>query len=150
MVLGMAADVLASPYFVALGVPLLLIVVGAVARKLVRGTAWIPQDFYLGIDLGLAALSAGLIHMYDIVEQMKVGAGTTPAGLPVEQALLHAAGFLVLSIVAMLIVMAVHQDSEKRPRRRFRQFLWLGVVSNVVSGGLLTLFILTVKGVPAP
>jgi hypothetical protein len=143
------ADVLSSPYFVAAGVPLLLVLVGAVARKLVRGTAWIRQDFYLGIDLALAALSAGLIYLYDVLQLMKSGTAG-PGSLPPELQLLRAASFIALSILILLVVMAFHQDHERKPRRPLKQFLLLGIVSNFVSGGLLAVFIFLVKGVPAP
>jgi hypothetical protein len=140
-------DVLANRYFVAVGVPLLLILMGAIARKLVRGTRWVRQDFYLGIDLALAALSSGLIYLYEIVQLMRQG--PPPPGSPgYEHALLAATGFIIVSLVALMLMLGLHQDEERAGLKPIRQFLSLGVLGNAASGGLLAMFILLVKGVP--
>jgi hypothetical protein len=142
------SDLLASPYFAALGVPLLLVLVGAAARKLVRGTPWVQRDFYLGIDLALAAFASGLIYIYDVVQLME----RDGAHLPSEyaDALLAGMSFIVVSMVTFVLMLGLDQDEDRTSFRGVRQFFWLGIVGNATAGGLLTVFILLVKGVAAP
>lgn len=144
------SDLLASPYFAALGVPLLLVLVGAAARKLVRGTPWVRRDFYLGIDLALAAFASGLIYIYDVVQLMEREPLTLHSPSAYTYALLVGMGFIIVSTVVLLWVLALHQDEAQKGLRPVRQFLWLGVVGNMTSGGLLAMFILLVKGVTLP
>jgi hypothetical protein len=64
-------------YFIAVGIPFLLILLGAIARKLIRSTAWIRDDFFLGVDLSLAGISSGLIYISDLLTTKKASIGCT-------------------------------------------------------------------------
>jgi len=147
MTRNVVTDLLASPYFAGIGMPLLLVLLGAVAKKLVRGTGWIRQDFFLGIDLALAALSSGLIYLYELLRRM----GRDPAGTQdgYEYALLSAMGFIIVAILVLFLTLTLHRDEERNGARPVRQFLLPGVVSNLSAGGLLTIFVVLVKGVTA-
>jgi hypothetical protein len=54
-------------YVIALVIPIAVLFCGAIARKLVRGTTWKRKDFYLGVELTLAALSSGLLYFFELV-----------------------------------------------------------------------------------
>lgn len=56
---------LTNQYFVAVGVPFMFLLLGAICRKLVRGSAWKREDFYLGIDPSLTGISSGVIYIFE-------------------------------------------------------------------------------------
>ncbi|HWK88624.1 MAG TPA: hypothetical protein VNP72_01465 [Longimicrobium sp.] len=139
-------EFLTNRYFVALGVPVLLIATGAIAKKIVRGPGWVRQDFFLGVDLALAGFSAALIHVYEVIGRWSAKVEMGGLG-EARQELIAAMSFLASCMLAFMLVVALHQDQEQKPKTRTRQFLWLGVFTNGFAGGLLTGFILFIKGV---
>lgn len=58
---------LTNRYFIALGIPFILLLLGAMSRKLIRAQPWRREDFYLGVDLALAGISSGLIYISDVL-----------------------------------------------------------------------------------
>lgn len=122
------------PIFVGLGIPLIFLIAGAIGKKLVRGAGWRLEDFFLGTELTLAAMSASLIHIFDLLE--------TAAGSP-KTAL--AAGHVAISFCLFLIVLSLHQDFSVHTNRR-NQLFWLAGVSNLIGFALMFLFVLLVKG----
>jgi hypothetical protein len=54
---------LGDPLIAAILIPLVMLLTGACARKLIRGPGWKRHDFYLGVEFSLAALSAGLANL---------------------------------------------------------------------------------------
>lgn len=129
-----------------------LILLGAIARKLIRSTPWVRDDFFLGVDLSLAGISSGLIYISDLLSLKKVAAGCTTVGcrsllsntdLQIERD----AGFLVVALLMFLLVLALHQDDPGKTGNPRRQVLILGVLGNVIGVALLSGFILLVKGV---
>ncbi|HEY0023795.1 MAG TPA: hypothetical protein VGB24_12820 [Longimicrobium sp.] len=144
----MFVEILLHAYFVALGVPVILIGVGALAKKLIRGTSWIRQDFFLGVDLALASLSSGLIYLYQVLESARNAHGVQPPNAAsADQKLLLGVSYVVVALFALLVVMSAHQDQERNTTNPMKQIIWLGVISNLVGGGLLAAFILLVQGV---
>jgi hypothetical protein len=130
-----------NPYFIALGIPIVLMICGAFARKLVRGSQWISSDFYLGIELALSAMASALVYLFDLAKP-------EASRLPAFQAKISATGgYLSLCFFLLLWVMSVHQDWEKRTQNALGQRVWLGGVANVVGALLLATFVLLVKGV---
>jgi dipeptide/tripeptide permease len=140
------ADVLANRYFIALIIPLALLLIGAVAKKLVRGTAWVRSDFWLGMDLALAGMSAGFIYLYELVRASS-GAPPVQQSSTLVNKLLVDTGFLVVSCLGLLWVLALHQDHERNTGRPAAQFWLLAVVGNGVGALILVVFIVVVKGV---
>jgi len=143
---------LTNQYFVAVGVPFILLLLGAVSRKLVRGHAWQRSDFYLGIDLSLAGISSGLIYISELLSTKANEAGClTPACIgfreSVDHKLLADAGYIVIALVCFLLVLALHQDYERNTSNLKSQLIFLGILSNLVGTGMLASFILFVKGV---
>jgi hypothetical protein len=139
-------------YFVAVGIPLLLILLGAIARKLIRATPWLRDDFFLGVDLAIAAISSGLIYTSDLLAAKQAASGcSTDACRSVlataDERLVRNSSFLVIALILFLLILAMHQDDGRLTGNLRRQTLVLGVASNLIGVGLLALFILAVKGV---
>jgi hypothetical protein len=55
--------------------------------------------------------------------------------------------FLSVCFFILLWVLSTHQDWGKRSDNLSGQKLWLGVISNLIGAGLMTAFVLFVKGV---
>ncbi|HEX6747053.1 MAG TPA: hypothetical protein VF092_07115 [Longimicrobium sp.] len=142
----------ANRYFIAVGIPFLLILLGAISRKLIRSTAWEREDFFLGVDLSIAGISSGLIFISELVSKKAESIGCATAACrsfvaSVDQKLLHDAGFLVVALIVFLLVLTIHQDQWRKTGNPRSKLLVLGVFGNVIGVLLLVWFILEVKGV---
>lgn len=134
---------LTNQYLIALGIPTILILSGAFAKKLVRGSDWQRSDFYLGVELSLAAMASALVYVFDLAKLTS----SPPAGSAgVPEKLAATATFLALCFFLLLWVLSTHQDWERRSQNPRGQLIWLGVLANVVGAGLLAAFVLLVKG----
>lgn len=129
-----------NSYLIALGIPIILILSGAVAKKLVRGSGWCMKDFYLGVETSLAALGAALIHFFDLNKQQLNGA-------ELRDQMTATASFLAISFFLLLWVLSTHQDWEARTQNGVGQFIWLSGVSNIIGILLFGSFVMLVKGV---
>jgi hypothetical protein len=139
-------------YFIAVGIPFLLIFLGAVARKLIRATPFIPDDFYLGVDLSIAGISAGLIYTSELLTAKADAAGCATSACRMliahaDDRLLRDSTFLSVALFLFLLILAFHQDKGGNAGTPRRRMLMLGVVSNVIGVVLLACFILLVKGI---
>jgi hypothetical protein len=139
-------------YVIAVGIPFLLILLGAIARKLIRATPFISDDFYLGVDLSIAGISAGLIYTSELLTAKADAAGcaTTACQTLIAHAddrLLRDSTFLSGALFLFLLILAFHQDKGEKALNPRRRMLMLGVVSNMIGVLLLTCFILLVKGI---
>jgi hypothetical protein len=104
------------------------------------------SNFYLGIDIALAALANGIVNILDEVHVNEQFA--TPTAEFVNQ-MYYTSVFLVCALGALLVTMTLHQKFEvadvsgvplTRQQRVWRG-LWLGVISNTLGGALLAVFI---------
>jgi len=134
---------LTNPYLVALVIPLLLMLCSALAKKLVRGTAWKMGDFFLGVELSLAALGSAMVYFYDLQKLQSAADG----GAAVANKIGATASFLAVCVFLLLWVLSNHQDWETRSTNPKGQFWMLGVVSNLVGIALFAGFVLLVKGI---
>ena len=132
-----------NKYIYAIGIPILLICCGAVARKLVRGSNWQFDDFYLGVELALAAMASALVYLYDLSKIKRISAEVTN----ISDKLSATAVFLALCFFLLLWILSTHQDWEKRSQNRGGQFLMLGIIANLIGVGLIAIFVLLIKGV---
>lgn len=132
---------LSNPYITALVVPIVLILCSAVAKKLVRGSGWQRSDFFLGVELSLAAMAAGLVNFLDLTKPALTGAAPLSPQKTTETAV-----FVAICFFLLLWVLSTHQDWERKPQSPKGQVIWLGVISNLVGAGLMIAFILYVKG----
>ena len=135
---------LTNPYLIALGIPVILLFCGALARKLVRGSKWQRSDFFLGVELSLAAMASALVYVFDLAKLTQSQA-VTSASIP--QKIAATASFLALCFFLLLWILSTHQDWEKRSQNPNGQLIWLGLIANLVGAGLLAAFVLFVKGV---
>ena len=105
-------------YIVAVFIPLLLLFCGAIAKKLVRGTTWERKDFFLGVELTLAAMSPGLLYFFDLVKITANGVSGSPAPNKVAVTAI----FVILCFGLLFWVLSTHQDWEKLPATTKGQF----------------------------
>lgn len=114
-----------------------------VRAKLVRRTAWERHDFFLGIQLTLAALSSAFIQMFDLAKQKQAvqSASAGASGLTT-------AAFTAITLFLFLLVLSTHQDWDQAADKDKKKQIWqLGILCNFIGAGLLASFILWVKGV---
>src|SRR5205807_678871 len=91
-----------------------LLLCGAIAKKLVRGTGWEKKDFFLGVELTLAAMSSGMLYIFELVQPPP---STTQAALDPNK-ILYTGLFLVVCFFLLLWVLSTHQDWERRTGER--------------------------------
>ena len=135
---------LTNPYLIAIGIPLILLFCGALAKKLVRGSKWQRSDFFLGVELSLAAMASALVYVFDLA---KLTQSQAVASASIPQKIAATASFLALCFFLLLWILSTHQDWEKRSQNPIGQVVWLGLVVNFIGAGLLAAFVLFVKGV---
>jgi len=129
----------------ALLIPLTVLLVGALGKKLVRGAGrWRRQDFYVGIQLSLAAMASGFAYLADLFDRSPI---------PRDQSL-TTLGFVLVALLLFMVVVAIHQDwedatesvGEDTRSNPKHQFWWLGFGANAVGITLLASFVLLIKG----
>jgi len=134
---------LTNTYLVALGIPLILLLCGAIARKLVRGNGWMKSDFFLGVELALAALGSAMVYYYDL-QKLGAAARGDPA---VADKIGATTSFLAIAFFLLLWVLSTHQDWHARTQNPRGQLIWLGFISNFIGIALFAAFVMLVKGV---
>ncbi len=140
----MMMRLLTNLYLIAVGIPLVLILCGAFAKKLVRGSNWQRSDFFFGVELSLAAIASALVYIFDLT---KLSLSQVSIATSIPQKIASTALFLTLCFFLLLWILTSHQDWEQRNHNPRGQLIWLGVIANLVGAGLLVMFVLLVKGV---
>lgn len=140
----MLVALLTNPYFIAIGIPIILLACGAFAKKLVRGSPWERFDFFLGVEFTLATMSSALIYVFDLV---KLGLNSPSVSNTLMSKFAATAAFIALTFFLLLCVLATHQDWQLRNNNPNGQIFWLGVFANLIGAGLLATFVLLVKGI---
>lgn len=134
---------LTNSYLIAVIIPMLLILCGALAKKLVRGSTWKRSDFFLGVELSLASLGSAMVYFYDLTRI----SGSVTSAEPLIGKVGATATFVAVSFFLLLVVLATHQDWEQRTTNPRGQYLMLGAFCNGIGILLFSSFILLVKGV---
>lgn len=135
---------LTNPFATALVVPLLFIACGAFAKKLARGSGWQRSDFFLGVELCLAAMAVALIYGLELA---KLPVNQPDTATSVTQKAASTAAYLALCFFILLWILTIHQDWVKRTQNPRMQFVLLVIVTNLVGAGLLAAFVVFVIGV---
>lgn len=135
---------LTNTYLIALGIPIILILCGAFAKKLVRGSNWKRSDFFLGVELSLAAMASALVYIFDIA---KLTSSQNVSASEITKKIATNASFLALCFFMLLWVLSTHQDWEKRSQNPRGQLVWLCLITNLAGAVLIATFVLLVKGV---
>jgi hypothetical protein len=133
------SELLRDKYVIAVVIPLILVAVGAVVRKLSEGNPWKLDYFYLGPELTLSSLGTSMLSLYDLVkdESIEVDQGKINTNI----------SFMVIGLLLLLVVTSIHQDYEGQTQNRHGQRVWLGGVSNAIGFLFFVAFIVFVKGV---
>lgn len=137
-------NMLTNSYLIALGIPLILVFCGALAKKLVRGTFWQASDFFLGVELALASLGSALIHFFDLQRQTATQSVTSAS---LGNSVAATASYVAIAFFLLLWILSTHQDWVSRTQNQKGQLIWLGGVSNIIGVVLFAAFIMLVKGV---
>lgn len=119
---------------VVLAFPTMIALAGALGRKLIRGTDFRKSDFFIGQDLALGAISAGLVNLLEVAQD-----SASIASLPVS--LFFTAAYIAFTFFMFIVILTLHQVWEKRENQPRRQILSLGIASNAVGLSLLVLFL---------
>lgn len=128
-------------FVLGIGVPLVLLLTGALTKKLVRATPFKKSDFFLGIEFTLGALTSALTYCCEITKESFTGNNSD------QLAKIAAIGaFLVFNLILLLIVLGIHQEWEKPGVNSRSQFIHLGLFSNFLGTILILAFILLIKG----
>ena len=134
---------LTSPYLIALGIPLLLLICSALARKIVRGAGWKRTDFFLGVELALASLGSAMVYFNDLQRIPVINKGVDITSTKI----IATASFLAICFFLLLFILSTHQDWESRQQNVKGQILWLGIICNSIGISLFAAFVILVKGV---
>jgi hypothetical protein len=141
----MVADILLNRYVISVGIPLLLLWSGALAKKLVRagtgGRGWRRQDLFMGVELTLSALSLTLLYMVEIVRALQ--------SYPVEDLqdlLLTGLAYTVFVFFILYLFISWHQDWEHQDHDRAGQVVRLVFITNGVGTVLVAAAIILLGG----
>ena len=135
-------NILTNSYVIAVIIPLVLLLCGALAKKIVRGGGWRRSDFFLGVELSLAALGAAMVYGYDL-QKITIKTGDGFDGLKLASTFT----FIAICFFILLWILSTHQDWESRVGDIKLQMFWLGFVCNFVGVFLFAGFVILVKGV---
>ena len=145
-----------------MSVPIVIILAGGLAKKLSRGAGWSPRDFYVGTESCLAAISTGLVNLFETARVLKArthmdalgGVASVPTWNVNPEAvgdkLATLGGLLVLAFVLFLFLLCLGQG--KRVDGVTTKEIWVEfVLANLIGLGLLASVILiaqTVESMP--
>ena len=132
-----------NPIFIAIGIPFIFLIAGAFAKKIVRGSGWRTSDFFLGIESTLSAMTAALIFIYDLARSIQLAPSKIDK---INGQLLSTTSFIAVSFFLLLFVIATHQNWEFSNDKPRTKFILLGLVCNIIGSGLITVFVLIIKG----
>ncbi|NES05844.1 MAG: hypothetical protein F6K22_25355 [Okeania sp. SIO2F4] len=119
-----------SLLFNALLIPLVVILIGSIAKKLARGSGWQRQDFFWGIELTLSSISGGLTLLFE-------------SNIDAPNNYRNTGIFLLLSLILFVLILSFHQDYQNTTPKK--EYLWLIGFSNIIGIGLMTIFVFAIK-----
>jgi len=132
-----------NPIFIAIGIPIIFLIAGGFAKKIVRGSNWEFSDFYLGVESTLSSMTAALIFIFELAKTPKSSSEITTE---ISNQLISTTSFIAIAFFLLLFVIATHQSWEFRNDKPRAKFWLLGIVCNFIGSGLMTLFVLMIKG----
>jgi hypothetical protein len=112
------------------------------AVKSIVQKEWLWSNFYLGIDIALAALANGIVNIVDGVHQTD-SLPTMPYEFGTH--MYYTSMCILAAVGALFGAMALHQRFDATPddsgNLRLRRGIWLGIVGNLIGGSVLAMFI---------
>jgi hypothetical protein len=120
----------------ALIIPVVFLGIAGVVKSLIKSQfTW--GNFYLGVDLSLAALANGLINIINTLHEYE----NISLGHDGQDRILYALCCIFFSIVALFSTMLIHQNFEnlvwEPERHKLRRGLLMGVLCNLLGGTAL-------------
>jgi hypothetical protein len=130
-------------------IPILFSLIAAFGKKLARvSTGWLLEDFYLGPDLCLAAISVGLLKIFDLLRHLPVPEAQL-ANFEYEVGM--ATLLIVVSFLLFIFVVCEHRECDipaneraARPAPRFARTR-LFVICNFIGLAALSGFVVLIK-----
>jgi hypothetical protein len=123
-------------------IPVVLLFLGALGKKLARlETGWLAEDFYLGADLCLAAVSAGLLKIFDLLRHLPVPEEKL---VSFESEVGLSALLIVFTFFMFMYVLSEHRECMGANPRRFARTRLL-VLCNGLGFACLTAFMYLIK-----
>lgn len=135
--------ILSNSYVIAIIIPLILIFCGAIAKKIVRGDRWRSSDFFLGVELSLTTFASTLLYLYDLQEINRLSSFSSQI---ISPKLTTTITFLIINFFIFLWILSIHQDWIERTHNPYKQFIWLGIITNSIGITLFIFFVIFVKG----
>lgn len=127
-----------QPIAIAFGVPVMIVFVAAIGRKLARKTAWELRDFCLGVHLCLATFSANLLFIFELLRSK------TPVD---PNQTITALLSLVVVFAIYIWLLALYQDWDNDEADLQGRIIRLVIISNLAGIGLFAAFVFQVKGI---
>jgi hypothetical protein len=135
-------------YFV---IPSLFLFLGAISKRIIRASVSRWDDWFLGVELILTALSTGMMHALDLGFKLK-----RHGKIRNDLDFLNVTLFIIITFVLFLFIVIVHQRWESIPstalalraksKRERGKIFWLAGVSNTIGYMLFTTYIFLIKG----
>jgi hypothetical protein len=119
-------------YAVGIIVPLVIVAIGVLGKKVARGPGWEYADFYLGNELTLAGVSGTLVNFFDLLKPEQ------PFGMLQRKLVGANITIAILGLVLYYVALSLRQDyGPESGKSENKQLFFLLVVSNAI--GLATL-----------
>jgi hypothetical protein len=127
--------------FLGLMIPAAFFAFAGLIKSLVKAS-WTWGNFYLGIDIALAAMANGIVNVVDLVHQAEGHAFTQEFAAELTNTVIC----IVVAFAALLLTMGLHQKFDvpgqsENGNRRIARGILLGVVGNLAGVCVLGLFI---------
>ncbi len=124
-------------------IPFVLLFVGTLARRLARRGKGDPRkDWFLGQELALTAIIAGVTQLLDKIVAIQPNVPMAAADV---RALQDTGVFTAIAFILLFPVMSLHQEWDERDNSPGRQKIYLGIVSNGLGIILMAYFLLWVR-----
>jgi hypothetical protein len=119
---------------VGFGVPVAILIIGIIGKKVARGAGWDNEDFYAGSELTLAGVSGALVNLFEFLKPER-----TVFGLLEKKLLGGNIGIAIIGLLGYWFTLSLKQDFGPASGKSLAAQRWMMLgVSNVI--GLGTLF----------
>ena len=140
-------------YVISLGIPVLLLVLGAIGRWVMAGGAWQPEFGCLGPDLLLGSLGAETAFLAAVGKRLLGPAPSTPMPVDLGRRVIYCTFSLVLTFIFLVSSWLAHRSPPaarqggRRPAPAWTVWrrLWLQGFWNAMGLAALVLFLALIQ-----